>query len=85
MSDVIDRARAALSDTEFPAERNTLVVGATEHGGADEDVLHALTVLPEGIYTSLDEVAAGLQADHERGADQGSPTSAPMDVVRDDD
>jgi len=30
-------------------------------------------------------VAAGLQADHERGNDEGSPSSAPMDIVRDDD
>jgi hypothetical protein len=85
MSSVIDRAREALSDTEFPAERNTLIVRATQHGGAEEDVLHALTVLPEGTYGSLDDVVAGLDADHERGADAGSPTSAPMDIVRDDD
>ncbi|MFC5061285.1 DUF2795 domain-containing protein [Actinomycetospora atypica] len=85
MSSVIDRAREALSDTEFPAQRNTLLERATEHGDADEDVLHALTVLPEGVYSSLDEVAAGLAADHERGEDGGSPTSAPMDIISDDD
>lgn len=85
MSSVIDRVREALSDTEFPAQRNTLVERATEHGGAEEDVLHALTVLPEGTYSSLDEVAAGLRADHELGTDAGSPTSEPMDIVRDDD
>lgn len=85
MSSVIDRAREALSDTEFPAERDTLIVRATQHGGADEDVLHALTVLPEGTYSSLDDVVAGLDADHERGDDAGSPTSAPMDIVSDDD
>ncbi|NMO93860.1 DUF2795 domain-containing protein [Actinomycetospora sp. TBRC 11914] len=85
MSSVTDRAREALSDTEFPADRNTLLVRATEHGGAADDVLHALTVLPEGTYGSLDAVVAGLGADHERGDDEGAPTSGRPDVVRDDD
>jgi hypothetical protein len=85
MASVIDRAREALSDTDFPADRNTLLVRATEHGGSTEDLMHAIAVLPEGIYTSLDDVVAGLRADHERGDDEGSPTSGRPDIVRDDD
>jgi hypothetical protein len=81
MANMIDRAREALSDTEFPADRNTLVVSATEHGDAGEDVLHALTVLPEGIYSSLDHVTATLRADDDRSV----PTSGRRDIVRDDD
>lgn len=85
MSSVIDGAREALSGTEFPTDRNTLIVRATERGGATDDVLHALTVLPEGIYRSLEDVVAGLDAEHERGDDQGAPTSGRPDIVRDDD
>jgi hypothetical protein len=81
---VTERAREALTDTAFPADRNTLIVRATQHGET-EDVLHALTVLPEGTYRSLEDVVAGLDAEHQRGDDQGSPTSEPMDLVEDDD
>jgi hypothetical protein len=42
-------------------------------------------VLPEGLYRSLDDVVSGLEADHERGDDEGEPTSEPIDIVRDDD
>ena len=85
MATVIERAREALGDTEFPVDRNTLIVRATEHGGAADDVLHAITVLPEGIYASLDDVVAELEADDERGDDRGAPESGRPDVVRDDD
>ena len=81
MSSVTDRAREALSDTEFPVDRNTLIVRATQHGGAGDDVLHAIAVLPEGIYGSLDDVVAGLYADHEQGDDQGEPTSGRPDIA----
>ena len=84
MSSLTDRAREALTDTAFPADRNTLIVRATQHGET-EDVLHALTVLPEGTYRTLDDVVSGLEADHERGDDEGEPTSEPMDLVSDDD
>jgi hypothetical protein len=85
MASVTDRAREALNDTEFPVDRNTLIVHATERGGTAEDVLHAIAVLPDGIYGSLDDVVAGLHADHERGDDQGAPTSGRPDIVQDDD
>lgn len=85
MSSVTDRAREALSDTDFPTDRNTLLVRATERGGATAELMHALAVLPEGIYRSLDAVVAGLDADHERGDDVGAPTSGRPDIVRDDD
>ncbi|MDT7741814.1 MAG: hypothetical protein QOE59_892 [Actinomycetota bacterium] len=85
MASVTDRAREALSDTEFPADRNTLIVRATERGGAAEDVLHAIAVLPEGVYASLDDVVAGLHADQEQGDDEDGPTSGRPDIVRDDD
>lgn len=85
MASVTDRAREALSDTEFPTDRNTLIVRATEHGGATEEVLHALAVLPEGTYRSLDDVVAGLDAEHEHGDDEGAPTTGRTDIVRDDD
>jgi hypothetical protein len=84
VSTLTDRAREALTDTAFPADRNTLIVRATQRGET-EDVLHALTVLPEGLYRSLDDVVSGLEADHERGDDEGEPTSQPIDIVRDDD
>ncbi|HEY2190753.1 MAG TPA: DUF2795 domain-containing protein [Actinomycetospora sp.] len=84
MASVTDRAREALSDTEFPADRNTLLVRVTERGGATADLMHALALLPEGIYTSLDAVVAGLDADPERD-DDGAPTSGRPDIVRDDD
>jgi hypothetical protein len=85
MASVTDSAREVLGDVEFPVDRNTLIVRATERGGATEDVLHAIAVLPEGIYGSLDDVVAGLHADHERGDDEGTPTSGRPDIVRDDD
>lgn len=86
MASVIDRTCEALSGTEFPADRDALLVRATEDGGAGQDVLHALTVLPEGVYGSLEDVVAGLHADHERGDDGRSvPTSGRSDIVRDDD
>ena len=85
MASVTDSAREVLGDVEFPVDRNTLIVRATERGGATEDVLHAIAVLPEGIYGSLDDVVAGLHADHERGDDEGAPTSGRPDIVRDDD
>jgi hypothetical protein len=85
MASVTDRAREALSDTRFPVDRNDLIVDATEHGGAAPEVLHAIAVLPEGVYGSLDDVVAGLEAEHEQGDDQGEPTSGRPDIVRDDD
>jgi hypothetical protein len=85
MASVTDRAREALSETEFPVDRNTLLERATERGGAADDVLHAIAVLPEGVYSSLDDVVAGLHADHEQGLDRGGPTSGRPDIVRDDD
>ena len=82
---MIGRAREALGDTEFPADRNTLLVSATEHGDAADDVLHALTVLPEGIYSSVDHVTATLRADDAPGGERSVPTSGRRDIVRDDD
>ena len=50
------RVRKALQGKDFPAQRNDLVVYATDRGEVDEELLAALAELPEGPYRDLDQV-----------------------------
>lgn len=61
------RVRKALQGKDFPAQRNDLVVYATDRGEVDETVLAALAELPEGLYQDLDAVLAAVP--HRPGRD----------------
>jgi hypothetical protein len=50
------RVRKALQGKDFPAERNDLVAYVTDRGEVDDATLTALGALPEGRYSSIDEV-----------------------------
>jgi hypothetical protein len=50
------RVRKALQGKDFPAERNDLVAYVTDRGEVDDATLTALSSLPEGRYSSVDEV-----------------------------
>jgi hypothetical protein len=50
------RVRKALQGADFPAERNDLVAYATDRGESDDATLTALAALPEGRYSSIDDV-----------------------------
>lgn len=54
------RVRKALQGMDFPAERNDLVAYATDRGESDDATLTALGALPEGRYSSLDDVVAAV-------------------------
>ena len=87
MPSLVERARELLADASFPTRRDDLVEHATARGGhEDQDgVLHGLTLLPEGTYSSLDEVLAALEHHDQRASRIDGPTSGHRDVVSPDD
>ena len=54
------RVRKALQGMDFPARRNDLVAYATDRGQFDDATLTALASLPEGPYSSLDDIVASV-------------------------
>ncbi len=50
-----------LNDTSFPATREEIITMAEENGAPD-DILEALSKLPEAVYDTIHEVWALLNA-----------------------
>ncbi|WP_298178580.1 DUF2795 domain-containing protein [Saccharomonospora sp.] len=55
MATTVERLRAALSEADFPAEKNELVRYA-ERSGADNDTVRELNAIPAETYGNLTEV-----------------------------
>ncbi|MEV0675391.1 DUF2795 domain-containing protein [Actinosynnema sp. NPDC050436] len=62
-----DRLRTALGDVGYPAAKEQLADHASRNN-ADEDTVHALRSIPEGVYESFDEVVRSVPVDEERDA-----------------
>ncbi|PRX48636.1 uncharacterized protein DUF2795 [Prauserella shujinwangii] len=58
----VERLRTALSDADFPAQKDDLVRDA-EQAGADGDTIRALNSIPPVEYASLDEVEQSVPFD----------------------
>lgn len=69
MSDTttVGRLRTVLGDVGYPAAKEQLVDHASRNN-ADEDTVHALRSIPEGRYTSFDEVVESVAIDQGRDA-----------------
>ncbi|MDX8050747.1 DUF2795 domain-containing protein [Lentzea sp. BCCO 10_0798] len=69
MSDTttVDRLRTALDDVTYPADKGQLVDHASRNN-ADEDTVHALHSVPDGLYESFDEVLGVIAVDQDREA-----------------
>ena len=61
----VGRLRRALSDTDFPAERDELV-GCAELAGADHDTLPALRAMPPVSYANFAEVLQSVSLTPDR-------------------
>ncbi|MFT7841640.1 DUF2795 domain-containing protein [Saccharothrix sp. BKS2] len=60
-----DRLRTALSDVAYPAAKEQLADHASRNN-ADEDTVHAVRSLPEGVYDSFDQVVESVAIDERR-------------------
>ncbi|WP_199430098.1 DUF2795 domain-containing protein [Qaidamihabitans albus] len=58
----VERLRTALSDADFPAQKDELVRDA-ERAGADGDTIRALSSIPPVEYSNLDEVENSVPLD----------------------
>jgi hypothetical protein len=69
MSDTttVGRLRNVLDDVDYPAAKEQLVDHASRNN-ADEDTVHALRSVPEGVYGSFDEVVESVAIDQRRDA-----------------
>ncbi|WP_309113208.1 DUF2795 domain-containing protein [Saccharothrix sp.] len=67
MSDTttVDRLRTALHDVRYPADKAQLADHASRNN-ADEDTVHALRSIPDGVYGSFDEVLGSVAIDQSR-------------------
>ncbi len=67
MSDTttVDRLRTALSDVAYPAAKEQLADHASRNN-ADEDTVHAVRSIPEGVYESFDQVVEAAAIDERR-------------------
>ena len=63
----VGRLRTALGDVRYPADKGRLVDHASRNN-ADEDTVHALHSIPDGVYTSFDEVVESAAIDPGREA-----------------
>jgi hypothetical protein len=61
----IDRLRQALSEADFPADKDDLV-GYAERAAADDDTVRALRALPPVPYANLGEVVQSVSLDPAR-------------------
>ncbi|GAA0208964.1 hypothetical protein GCM10010492_03270 [Saccharothrix mutabilis subsp. mutabilis] len=61
----VDRLRTALSDVAYPADKAQLADHASRNN-ADEDTVHALRSVPDGVYGSFDEVLGSIAIDQSR-------------------
>ncbi|MCS7482966.1 DUF2795 domain-containing protein [Umezawaea endophytica] len=62
-----DRLRTALGDVEYPATKEQLADHASRNN-ADEDTVHAVRSVPEGVYGSFEEVLRSAAVDEQRDA-----------------
>ncbi|GAA1305333.1 DUF2795 domain-containing protein [Saccharothrix xinjiangensis] len=60
-----DRLRTALSDVVYPAAKEQLADHASRNN-ADEDTVHAVRSIPEGVYESFDQVVEAAAIDERR-------------------
>ncbi|NUT95558.1 MAG: DUF2795 domain-containing protein [Saccharothrix sp.] len=67
MSDTttVDRLRTALRDVRYPADKAQLADHASRNN-ADEDTVHALRSIPDGVFGSFDEVVDSVAIDQGR-------------------
>lgn len=67
MSDTttVGRLRNVLGDVDYPADKGQLVDHASRNN-ADEDTVHALHSIPDGVYGSFDEVVDSVELDQSR-------------------
>jgi hypothetical protein len=61
----VGRLRRALSDTDFPAERDELV-GCAQRAGADHDTVRALRAMPPVSYSNFAEVLQSVSLTSDR-------------------
>ncbi|MEU7529369.1 DUF2795 domain-containing protein [Saccharothrix sp. NPDC042600] len=61
----VDRLRTALRDVAYPADKAQLADHASRNN-ADEDTVHALRSVPDGVYGSFDEVLDSVAIDQSR-------------------
>lgn len=67
----VDRLRTALTDADFPANKEALVDHA-RRAGADEQTVRALQAIPPVEYTNFDDVSASVPMEHEK-AESATP------------
>jgi hypothetical protein len=63
----VDRLRTVLADVGYPAAKDQLTDHASRNNG-DEDTVHALRSIPDGVYGSFDEVVESVAIDERRDA-----------------
>jgi hypothetical protein len=63
----VDRLRTVLGDVSYPAAKDHLTDHASRNNG-DEDTVHALRSLPDGVYGSFEEVVRSVAIDERRDA-----------------
>ncbi|WNV86994.1 DUF2795 domain-containing protein [Umezawaea sp. Da 62-37] len=63
----VDRLRTVLADVVYPAAKDQLTDHASRNNG-DEDTVHALRSIPDGVYGSFDEVLDSVAIDQSRDA-----------------
>lgn len=63
----VDRLRTVLGDVAYPAAKDQLTDHASRNNG-DEDTVHALRSMPDGVYGSFEEVLRSVTLDERRDA-----------------
>ena len=63
----VNRLRTVLGDVGYPAAKDQLTDHASRNN-ADEDTVHALRSIPDGVYGSFDEVLEKVEVDESRDA-----------------
>lgn len=66
------RLRAALSDVDYPADKDALLAGA-QRTGADTDTVRALRSIPPVSYADLTEVLRSVPQRHDDDAEPVNP------------
>ena len=71
----VDAIRAALSDVDYPADKQTIVARASANG-ADEATLKALRALPLADYDNIGEVIRSADLDPAAAEGQSAPDAS---------
>jgi hypothetical protein len=61
----VERLRTVLADVEYPVVKDQLTDHASRNN-ADEDTVHALRSIPDGVYGSFSEVLESVAIDQRR-------------------